>query len=53
MKMNMRKLLNSFPSDEEIAKEHAAADRRCGRKWECACAACRKIRKEATTNSQF
>ncbi len=27
------------------AKEHANADRRCGREWSCACAACRTCRR--------
>jgi hypothetical protein len=28
------------------AIEHAAADKRCGREWECACGACGTIRAE-------
>lgn len=29
---------------EEISAEHKAADARCGRDWECACAACNQQR---------
>jgi hypothetical protein len=30
---------------EETAKSHQAADKACGRKWECACGACNIARK--------
>jgi hypothetical protein len=31
---------------QETAQEHADADNRCGRKWSCACGACRIARQE-------
>lgn len=31
-------------SAEEIANEHKKADEACGREWECACGACRRVR---------
>ena len=46
LKLNMKKFLASMPSAAETAKEHAAADKRCGRKWVCQCAACRQTREE-------
>jgi hypothetical protein len=33
-----------FRSFESTAKTHKAADLACGRKWCCACAACRNVR---------
>jgi hypothetical protein len=29
---------------KKAAKEHAMGDNECGRKWECACGACRVAR---------
>lgn len=31
---------------QETAQEHADGDARCGRKWQCACGACRIARRE-------
>lgn len=36
------------PTAEQTAKEHQAADARCGREWECQCAACRQVRAKNT-----
>ena len=33
-----------IPSFEETAAEHRAGDERCGRPWQCTCAACIQVR---------
>ena len=35
------------PSIRAIALEHAKADERCNRSWECACGACNIVRRES------
>lgn len=38
------RLSDFLRSATDVAVEHVAADRACGREWVCACAACRATR---------
>ena len=49
MARRLPRRLEHIRSAEQVAQEHKAADKACGREWECACGACNTARRVEVT----